>query len=210
MKIRIHTGPKLKNSLSISVREKIIHGVKSILQIGNYAHAIEDIIVSIRNYMANPQKANNHSNYYNSHSSSYVEEGTGFGMMFFVVFGMFMLGLMCFNIFATTKKKSKKDEKVDLQAYVQFLVNMLQEVQKSHDRVILTNQCLACTKTFQKFSPSAYDVGRASEALRFGCGHIYHRGCLDRIVSFKCLCCVESMNSTTYARNMNEKQSIYQ
>jgi len=204
MKIRIHTGPKIKDFLSISAREKMISGVKSILQLGNYAHALEDIVTSIKNYTENPKKANNSSYYYNSHSNyGKVEEGTGFGMLFFVVFGMIMLGLMCFNIFSTTKK-SKKLEKIQLNVYAQFLVNLLQEIRKSHDRTILTDQCLACAKTFGRYDPAAYDAGRSHEALRFGCGHIYHRGCLDRIVSFKCLCCIESMNSTTYARNMNE------
>jgi len=128
----------------------------------------------------------------------------GMGMLFFVVFGMFMLGLMCFNIFTKTMKRSRKDHKLELHVYTKFLVNLLQEIGNSHDKGILTNQCLVCAKSFQKYDSADVDAGLPSEALRFGCGHIYHRGCLDRIVSFKCLCCIESMNSTTYAKSMNE------
>ncbi len=137
-------------------------------------------------------------------STSYPEESRenyGIGRTLFILFAFMVIGLMGLNLYnKAISSRILPGQKVDLHIYVKFLISLVHDIRKSNERSVLSNQCLLCAKTFEKLDPLAYKEGSADEILKFGCGHLYHRGCLHRLNRFKCLSCIESTNTTTYEK----------
>jgi hypothetical protein len=133
-------------------------------------------------------------------------EGSSFGRIFFILFAFSIVSLMCFNIFNRATRSKGPSEKIEFHIYAKFLMNLLQDMKKIQDRTILTNHCLLCAKTFEKVDPLTYRPGASDEILKFRCGHLYHRGCMEKMPRFKCLNCVDNLNSTNYEKTISENR----
>ena len=188
--IIIHVGDYVKDKVLIGDRNLVRLNIVKIVMRKNYLESIKIAIKMLRNYM---NRSNVERNTIDRYSELFrVDEDIYIFLKIFfwilvIAFILLIIGLFLPDSILTYKPT--------LQNFLGFLINILEEINKCHQRKIKIEQCLICLKSLKNEIQVSKSESDFEDLILFDCKHVYHKRCQDSLMENRCVICFESIEN---------------